>query len=211
MSELADRHLRTRFEAWLLDSSADEVHRRYGERKEQAIGSMSGTVVELGPGTGANMRYYAPGVTVIGIEPNPGMHDLLRDKATEHGVDLEIRTVGAEGIEVPDHSADGVVGTLVLCGVDDPAEVLGEVRRILRPGGTYFFFEHVVAPEGSGTRRVQRVLRGPHRWFFNGCVVDRDLRAAIESAGFAEVEVEEFDEGRAGLHVRHRIIGTATA
>ena len=211
MSELADRRLRTRFEAWLLDSSADDVHRRYGERKQRAIGSMTGTVVELGPGTGANMRYYPPGVKVIGIEPNPGMHDLLRAKAAEHEVDLEIRTVGAEGIEVPDAGADGVVGTLVLCGVDDPAEVLREVRRILRPGGTYFFFEHVVAPEGTGTRCAQRILKRPHRWLFNGCVVDRDLRTAIESAGFDAVEIEQFDEGGAGLHVRHRIIGTATA
>lgn len=210
MSDLADRRLRTRFEAWMLDSNADEVHRRYGEQKQRAIGAMTGTVVELGPGTGANMRYYAPGTQVIGIEPNPGMHDPLREKAAEHDVALEIRTVGAEGIEVPDHSADGVVGTLVLCGVDEPSEVLQEVRRILRPGGTYFFLEHVVAPDGTGTRRAQRLLKRPHRWLFNGCVVDRDLRAEIESAGFASVDLTEHDEGRAGLHVRHRIVGTAT-
>ncbi len=63
---------------------------------------MAGTVVELGPGTGVNMRYYAPGVKVIAIEPNPVMHDPLRAKADEHGVDLEIRTLRGESIDVDD-------------------------------------------------------------------------------------------------------------
>ncbi len=211
MGDLADHRLRTRFEAWMLDTSADAAHDLYGEAKQAAIGAMRGTVVELGPGTGANMRYYAPGVHVIGLEPNPGMHDALRHKANAHDVDLEIRTRRAEASDLPDSSVDGVVGTLVLCGVDDPAEVLAEVRRILRPGATYFFLEHIVAPPGTTTHRAQRLLRRPHRWLFNGCVVDRDLGATIEEAGFASVDLERRDEGPAGLHVRHRIIGTAVA
>ncbi len=195
----------------MLDSNADAGHDMYGHAKQATIGAMCGTVVELGPGTGVNMRYYAPGVRVIAMEPNPGMHERLRARADEHHVDLDIRTSGAESIDADDRSVDGVVGTLVLCGVDDPAAVLGEVRRVLRPGGVYFFLEHVVAPEGTGTRRAQRLLKRPHRWVFNGCVVDRDLATEIERAGFSSVEMEPRDEGRAGLHVRHRILGSAVA
>lgn len=211
MEDLAAHTWRTRFEAWLLDASAESAHEMYGAAKQAAIGAMRGTVVEIGPGTGVNMRYYAPGVHVIGLEPNPGMHELLRAKADRQEVDLEIRTSGAESIDLPDASVDGVVGTLVLCGVDDPDQVLREVRRVLRPGATYFFLEHVVAPQGTTTRRAQRLLRRPHRWLFNGCVVDRHLGAAIEAAGFASVDLEHRDEGVAGLHVRHRILGTAIA
>src|SRR5580765_162359 len=115
---------RSVFEAWMLDSSAKQVHARHSARKQGTLGQMTGTVVELGPGTGANMRYYAPGVKVIGIEPNPAMHAKLRASAAEHGVDLEIRTLRGEQIDVGDHEADAVVGTLVLCGVDDPRQVV---------------------------------------------------------------------------------------
>ena len=210
MPNLEKQQLRTKLEAAILDASAGGVHDTYGERKQAAIGSMTGTVVELGPGTGANMRYYAPGTKVIGIEPNPGMHDRLRARANEHGVDLEIRTLRGERIDVDDGMADGIVATLVLCGVDDPSQVVSEIQRVLKPGGTFFFLEHVVAPDGTGTRTAQRILKQPHRWLFNGCTVDRDTGSLLADSGFSSIEIERSDEGPSGLHVRHRIIGTAT-
>ncbi len=210
MPNLEKQQLRTRLEAAILDASAGGVHDTYGECKQAAIGAMTGTVVELGPGTGANMRYYAPGTKVIGIEPNPGMHDRLRARADEHGVDLEIRTLRGEMIDVDDETADGVVATLVLCGVDDPSQVVSEIQRVLKPGGTFFFLEHVVAPDGTGTRAAQRILKQPHRWLFNGCVVDRDTGSLLEGSGFSSIEIERSDEGPSGLHVRHRVLGTAT-
>ena len=100
---------------------------------------MRGTVVELGPGTGVNMRYYAPGTRVIAIEPNPVMHPPLQSAADEHDVDLEIRQLDGASVDVADASVDGVVGTLLLCGVDDPAQVISEAHRLLKPGATYFF------------------------------------------------------------------------
>jgi SAM-dependent methyltransferase len=201
---------RGRFEAWILDKSAARTHQHYGRTKSEVLGAIAGTVVEIGPATGPNMRYYPPGVRVIGIEPNPAMHERLRDKAEQHSVNLEIRTVRGEGIDVEDESADAVVATLLLCGVDDPTQVLSEVRRVLRPGGTFFFIEHVVAPEGSGPRRVQSVLKRPHRWIFSGCEVDRDTATAISMAGFSDVSIEAVDLGRSGLYTRHQIVGTAT-
>ena len=171
---------------------------------------MTGTVVEIGPGSGVNMRYYAPGTHVIAIEPNPMMHDRLRRHADDHGVDLEIRTTRGESIDVADAEADGVVGTLLLCGVDDPAAVIEEAHRILKPGGRYFFTEHVRAPDSSWTLRAQRMLRRPHAWLFNGCRTDQDTAALLRAGPFDSVEIDEQDRGAAGLHVRHGLIGTAT-
>ena len=202
--------IRSRIEARLLDAGAKQTHARHGKRKQAVIGAMTGTIVEIGAGTGANMRYYADGVRVIAIEPNPAMHPRLRAHAEQHGVDLDIRTLRGEGIDVADAHADAVVGTLVLCGVDDPRQVLSEVHRVLKPGGTYFFHEHVVAPTGTWTRRVQRVLKRPHRWMFNGCEVDRDTARVLSAAGFDSIDVEEVDVGSDGLYFRHQIIGTAT-
>lgn len=209
MPDLAKQRRRSRIEAVVLDAGAKMTHKTFGLYKTGAIGPMTGTVVELGPGTGANMRYYSPGVHVIGIEPNPHMHDRLRRRVAEHGVDLEIRSLRGESIDVENSSADAVVATLVLCGVDNAERVLTEVRRVLRPGGTYFFLEHVAAPDGTRTRAAQRILKRPHRWMFNGCEVDRDTESVIRSAGFTTVDIHHVDTGMKGGHVRHFVVGTA--
>jgi SAM-dependent methyltransferase len=207
--DLAKQRLRSKFEAAVLDAGQKSMHATHGATKAAVIGSMTGTIVELGPGTGVNMRYYAPGVAVIGIEPNPTMHDRLRAKATANNVDLEIRTLRGEQIDVADESVDGVVGTLLLCGVDDPQQVVSEAFRVLRPGGRYFFLEHIGAPRNTMTHRLQSVLLRPHRWAFNGCEINRDTEPVIRNR-FADVEVTSLDIGAKGGHVRHFIIGTAT-
>ena len=171
---------------------------------------MRGTVVELGPGTGVNMRYYAPGTRVIAIEPNPVMHPPLQSAADEHDVDLEIRQLDGASVDVADASVDGVVGTLLLCGVDDPAQVISEAHRLLKPGATYFFIEHVASPVGTTNWRVQRVLFRPHRWLFNGCEITRDTETIIRSGPFDNVDIDDVDRGRGALWVRHQIVGTAT-
>jgi SAM-dependent methyltransferase len=209
MVDFEHHRWRSRFEAWLLDGSAEATHESQGERKSAEIGSMSGTIVELGPGTGVNMRYYAPGVHVIAMEPNPVMHDRLRRHAAEHDVDIEIRTLAGESLDVADGEADGVVGTLLLCGVEDPAKVIAEAHRILKPGGRYFFTEHVRAPDSTWTRRIQRVLRRPHGWMFNGCRTDQDTAAILRDSPFETVDIDEEDRGPRGLYVRHGLIGTA--
>ena len=200
--------IRSHIEAWILSHSPDSAPVR--SRKQDTIGAMRGTVVEIGPGPGSNMPYYADGVRVIAVEPNPVMHDPLRRAAEEHGVEVEIQTVHAEDLDVGDGEADGVVGTLVLCGVDDPRLVLEQVRRILKPGGTYFFYEHVRAPEGSWTRRAQRLMKRPHAWVANGCRTDQDTAALLQDAGFADVQIEELDGGIGMGWTRKAIIGHAT-
>ncbi len=207
--QLNRARVRTWIEGKVLDVMAPQIHKLHGKTKAEVIGAMTGTVVEIGPGTGANMRYYPPGVHVIAIEPNANMHGPLRQKAAEHGVDLEIRTLRGEQIDVDDDTADGVVATLVLCGVDDPHSVVGEIHRVLKPGGTYYFLEHVGAPRGTGLRRVQDALLRPHRWMFNGCEVNRDTASVIEEAGFSSVDAEVIDTGIAGLYTRLQLTGTA--
>ncbi len=210
-SDLTHRPVRSHVEAVLLDAGAAATHKLHGRFKEREIGALTGVIVELGPGTGANMRYYGAGVQVIGIEPNPAMHHRLADAATKHSVALEIRTLRGESLEVPDASADAVVGTLVLCGVDDPEAVLAEVLRVLRPGGSFVFVEHVGAADGSNLRRVQAILRRAHRWMFNGCDVTRDTATTIEGAGFSKVVIEEVLAGPEAMHVRTQVRGVATA
>ena len=115
----------------------------------------------------------------------------------------------AEDIALPTGSVDAVVGTLVLCSVDDVTASLAEIRRVLRPGGRYVFLEHVAAPRGSWTALVQTVharLTGP---FGSGCRVNRDTGVAIDQAGFEAVDVQTYAEpGPLGSAIPH-IVGVA--
>ena len=108
------------------------------------------TIVELGSGVGANLRYLRSGTKVIAIEPNPYMQAPLRRAAAKRGIDLELRDVTGEKIDLPDASADAVISSLVLCTVDNPAQVVAEVRRILRPGGKSCFAEQVPHDTSEG-------------------------------------------------------------
>jgi SAM-dependent methyltransferase len=160
--------------------------------KRRVFAGLPPTVVELGSGVGANLRHLQPGSTLVAIEPNLPMHRRLRDAAVRRGVHLELHDDRlAERTGLPDGSVDCVISSLVLCTVADPAEVLAEVRRILRPGGTFRFVEHVAARAGTPTRVLQRVLRRPWAWTFEGCSCERDLAGVVCAAGFARVDIAE--------------------
>ncbi|GIF68426.1 methyltransferase [Asanoa ishikariensis] len=160
--------------------------------KRRVFADLPETVVELGSGVGANLRYLRPGSTLVAIEPNAPMHRRLRAAAARRGVRLDLRERSAERTDLPDQSADSVISSLVLCTVADPAEVLAEVRRVLRPGGTFRFVEHVAARPGSPTRALQRMLRRPWAWTFEGCSCERDLAGLLRAAGFARVDIEPY-------------------
>lgn len=189
-----------------LDRYLDHLLRPH---KQTLFGDLPGTVVELGPGVGANLRYLRPGTRLIAVEPNPAMHDRLRTRAARAGIDLDLHATGAERLDLPDASVDAVISSLVLCTVADPAAVLAEVHRVLRPGGRYAFLEHVAAPDGTALRRLQRAARRPWNWIFEGCSCERDLRAVVEATGFAETTVEAYRLRSPFLPVNTQIAGIA--
>lgn len=161
-------------------------------RKRAVFSDLPLRIVELGPGVGANFRYLRPGTTVIAIEPNPAMHPRLRARARRHRIDLDLRQIEGERIDVVDASVDAVISSLVLCTVRDPEGVVSEAKRVLRPGGRYAFVEHVAADPGSWLRRVQHGVRRPWAWCFEGCSCERDIAAVIDGAGFASVDHERY-------------------
>ena len=161
-------------------------------------------MVELGSGVGANLRYLPAGARLIAIEPNPYMHARLRRRPRAgSGVELEIRSVVGERIDLPDASAEAVISSLVLCTVSDPDAVLAEVRRILRPGGRFSFAEHVAAKPRTPTRWSQRILRRPWAWVFEGCSCERDLTSLIASAGFTQRRHQPLPDPLAVPAVQH--------
>jgi ubiquinone/menaquinone biosynthesis C-methylase UbiE len=160
--------------------------------KRQIFAGLRGEVVEIGPGSGDNFAFFPAGLRWTGIEPNLFMHRLLEDAIQRFNIQGEIRTGTAEKTNLPDASADAVVCTFVLCSVGSPDAALGEVLRVLRPGGQFAFIEHVIAPEKTMLRRTQHLIKPVWKFAADGCNPDRDTEAAIRRAGFSQVDVEVF-------------------
>jgi SAM-dependent methyltransferase len=181
----------SRFNAWffrVFDRYINHISRRH--KTAAFVDLASSEVVELGAGVGANLPYLPAGSHLIAVEPSLRMHDALRQRAREAGVELTLVPHGAESIPIPDASVDEVICSLVLCTVEDPARVLAEVRRILRPGGRFRFVEHVAAPEWSPRRWLQRAIRRPWAWLYEGCDLERDTASQVRGAGFTDVDVQ---------------------
>ena len=185
-------------------------HHLLGARKRELLADLPPTVVELGSGTGASLRYLPEGTRLIAVEPNVHMHPALRRHAASRGVELEIRQESAERTSLPDASVDVVICTLVLCTVSDPAATVAEVRRILRPGGRFIFIEHVHA-EARPLRRLQRIVARPWRYTFEGCELDRDTASILATAGFDDLRIDRFRLGGVFVPIWPQICGTATA
>lgn len=180
-----------------------------GKSKRELFKNHPKTVIEIGSGAGANMRYFKNGTKLIAIEPNIHMHDNLRKSAAKYGINLEIKTIVGESIDLPDNSFDLVVCTLVLCTVYDPSKTIEQIKRILKPSGVFVFIEHVKAKENTFLALIQNLFHKPWHWFFEGCNTNRDTKALLELAGFSSLNIENYNSYSPFIPIIPQIRGRA--
>jgi ubiquinone/menaquinone biosynthesis C-methylase UbiE len=186
-------------------NSLEPVYHPYRQR---LLEGLQGDILEIGAGTGSNCRYFAPGTRFHAVEPNVVMHPFLEREAAVHGLKLHLAPLIAEKLETPDASMDAVVSTLVLCSVKDPLRVLSEVQRVLRPGGRFYFLEHVLAEEGSWMRPLQHAIAPVWRRALGGCHPNRDTVGLLREAGFGSLEITR-EQILYPLPVASHILGVA--
>jgi ubiquinone/menaquinone biosynthesis C-methylase UbiE len=180
--------------AWMMAQGNDSYDKAVRERKQSLFANLQGNVLEIGPGTGSNLRYFSPEIHWVGIEPNPFMHSYLQKEAKKLDFkNIELRTGTAEKIEAEDNSMDAVVSTLVLCSVPNLAATLQEILRVLKPGGKFFFMEHVAASQGTFLRKFQGAISPLWQVIGDGCHPDRETWVALDNAGFSSVDYEHFE------------------
>lgn len=181
----------------------------YGIRKKQLLEGHPPVVVEIGAAFGTNFRYLRPNTKLIVIEPDESYNKILRKRARRFKIDIEIHNYGAENIDLPSGSVDMVFGSLVLCSVGKPEQVLEEVKRVLKKEGKFVFIEHVRAGQHSLLCTIQKWIKTPWRWFFNGCVVNRDTGNSIKKASFERVDMQEFNSRTIFVPIIPHIAGIA--
>lgn len=171
--------------ARFFDRVADRHEARgQADLRRELLRPMTGYVVELGAGNGLNFPHYPPGVrAVTAVEPEPYLRERAQRRARSADVDVRVVAAVAENLPLGDANVDGVVLSGVLCSVPDVPAALGEVRRVLRPGGLFGFYEHVRSRVPVFARYQDAADRFWPR-LMGGCHPNRDPLAAIQAAGF---------------------------
>jgi ubiquinone/menaquinone biosynthesis C-methylase UbiE len=126
--------------------------RLFGDSRAWACGQSTGEVLEVAVGTGLNLPWYPAGVTLTGVDLSEGMLAIARDRARRLGHPVTLREGDAEALPFADASFDTVLCTFGLCAIPGPAAAVGEMVRVLRPGGRLILVDHVASSS--------RIVRG---------------------------------------------------
>ncbi len=173
---------------------AEMSERRGGaEHRRKLLAALSGRVVEVGAGSGANFTHYPMSVNeVIAVEPEQYLRERARRAAALAPVAISVVDGGADRLPGEAGSFDAGVAALVLCTVPDQQRALAELFRVIRPGGELRFYEHVVGHSKLEARfqQLADATFWPH--VAGGCHLARDTTAAIEHAGFVIETCERF-------------------
>jgi len=183
--------------------------RGLADRRERLLASAEGRVLELGPGTGLNLRHYRRDLVseIIGVEPDGAMRTRLAARSATMTIPFEVRAAGIDDVSFPDASFDTVVATLVFCSVADPDSAARAVHRWLVPGGRLLFLEHVRAVGPGGW--VQHAVTPLWARAAGGCHLDRDTLNSFRRSGLVVSDCERFALPAGGPLLRSCVHGTA--
>lgn len=178
--------------------------------REALLAGAHGEVIEIGGGTGANLRHYGDQVTTLTVtEPSQPMIRRLQQRADEDRPSAKVLRASAEELPFEDASFDVAVSTLVLCSVDDQPRALREMRRVLRPEGKLLFIEHVRSQEPRLAKLQDRMNRLNN--LVAHCDCNRSTLDSIQQAGFSIEQVEHGMLKKVPPFIRPLIVGVASA
>jgi ubiquinone/menaquinone biosynthesis C-methylase UbiE len=198
-----------RLYAAVYDQVTERLDRKgAGEHRERLVADADGEVLEVGAGTGRNLPLYRRAKRVVALEPDAEMRARAAKAATRATVAVEVIDGNAMHLPFADESFDTVVMSLVLCTIPDPARALAEAHRVVRPGGTLRFYEHVRAEDPSLARWQDRLAR-PWRWIGRGCRANQETVNLIDRGVFKIRDLDRFSLQAAPPLTRPHILGVA--
>ena len=174
------------YQRWVLPRLL-ELAMRQGvleEYRKRAIASARGVVLEIGVGSGLNLRLYVPPVErVCAIDPSPELLKLAKERSRQAAVPVSLVEASGERLPFAEAVFDTVVMTWTLCSIVDPVAALIEMRRVLKRDGCLLFVEHGLSSDYR-VARWQHAFTPGWRHIAGGCHLDRRIDELIRAAGF---------------------------
>src|SRR3954449_418026 len=175
---LYSRHVFPRLCDWVMSAPG------MSELRKDLLAGVGGEVLEIGFGTGLNLPHYPEHVRKLTtVDPNAGMNRLARRRIAESEINVDQRVLGGEELPFGDETFDCVVSTWTLCSIPEVVRAMGEVYRVLRPGGRFVFLEHGRSGD-PGVRRGRRGLNWLQGHLAGGCRLDLDVEDVVKARPF---------------------------
>ena len=153
---------------------------------------LHGAVVEIGFGTGLNTGYYPPDVTkVVAIEPSQVCMRIAEPRVAKSSIPVEYGGLTGERLDLPSGEFDAVLSTWTLCTIPNVDAALAEIRRVLKPGGSFHFVEHGHAPDEK-VARWQARMEPLNKRLAGGCHLTRHMSDDIQRAGFTIEAIDTY-------------------
>ncbi len=162
------------------------------EYRKAVTADLKGRVLEIGFGTGLNLPFYPEQVTkLITVDPNPGMNAQAKKRIEASSITVDARSGSAEKLPLEDNSIDCALTSWVLCSIPSPEKAVAEIRRVLKPGGTFYFIEHGISPDPD-INKWQKRLNPIQANIADGCRLDLDVKDLLKNSGLNVGEIKEF-------------------
>ncbi len=161
------------------------------KHRPDVVAHASGTVLEIGFGSGLNLPYYKDITKLYALEPLKELYDIAYEKISHISFPLEYLQASAEKIPFVDSSIDSVISTWTLCSIPHPEMALKEILRVLKPQGKFVFIEHGKSPR-SFIARLQNIFTPVSRCIAGGCYMNREIEKLVIDAGFKIQNLETF-------------------
>jgi len=161
-------------------------------QRSKVVPQASGRILEIGIGTGLNLKHYQADLVdeLTGLDPEMAMHRLAKKRLAQSGLQADLLELDAQSIPIDDNQFDSIVCTYTLCTIPDPNSALLEMRRVLRPDGKLLFCEHGKAPDAKVARTQDR-LNPLWQRFAGGCNLNRAIPDLLTDAGFNVDKLEQ--------------------
>ena len=176
---------------FFYDYSMDS--QKINEGRKSILGRITeDEILEIGFGTGINLKFYPENVKkIIGIEPNEGMIKQFRKKSGNDRIEVKLLHQSGESLPFPDNSIIAVISTYTLCSIKNINSALKEIYRILIPGGKYYFLEHGLA-DNPKIQKWQNRLNSIQKVCAGGCNLNRNIKLLITDSGLKIMELKNY-------------------
>lgn len=179
----------------------------FNETREKTVAPVFGVVLEVGFGSGYNLPYYKNVKKLYALDPSKELFALSSNRIEKASFEVEHLSCSAETIPLPNDSIDFVVSTWSLCSIPNVPRALNEIKRVLKPGGTFLFVEHGQSPRMFNF--ILQVICTPFTQTFKGnCHLTRNIDTLIKNSGLSLSNMDMHQEEGAPLYYSYSGVAT---